>query len=190
MKKQKKWMIGTNQLFITCILLGGLTRCLPHPANLSPMMGLSVFGVAQLSGRWRHYALPFITYFISDLFLNNVVYRDYFEGFTLIYSGWQYLAYLIIIFLSEKILRPGQNLTRVFTSSLIGTLVFFIISNFGVWATGEIYPKSFPGLITCYIAGLPFLKVSMIGNFLSTVIFFGIFTWLQKTQISFYKYKK
>ena len=46
-------------------------------------------------------------------------------------------------------------------------MIFFIVSNFGVWLIGNIYTTDLQGLINCYILALPFL-----GNtILSTILF-------------------
>ena len=46
-------------------------------------------------------------------------------------------------------------------------ILFFIISNFGVWLTGSLYQQSLEGLIQCYIMALPFFTNTL----LSTIIF-------------------
>ena len=59
------------------------------------------------------------------------------------------------------------NYKNLFLFSLFGSLIFFIITNFGVWALGSLYEKNLKGLIECYILAIPFF-----GNtFLSTLVF-------------------
>jgi hypothetical protein len=55
----------------------------------------------------------------------------------------------------------------VLTASLISPSIFYIISNFGVWAIGSTYTMDLQGLISCYIAGIPFFDETLV----STIIF-------------------
>ena len=56
---------------------------------------------------------------------------------------------------------------------------FFLVSNFGVWAGGTMYPKNFSGLITCYAAGVPFIHNTIISDVLFTTVLFGTYYLLQ-----------
>jgi hypothetical protein len=57
--------------------------------------------------------------------------------------------------------------------------IFFLVSNFGVWAGGTMYPKNFGGLITCYAAGVPFIHNTIISDVLFTTVLFGTYYLLQ-----------
>ena len=51
-------------------------------------------------------------------------------------------------------------------SGMLANLFFFFYTNFGVWLLDSwgIYTKDAPGLIKCYILGLPFLKNQLISS--------------------------
>ena len=72
-------------------------------------------------------------------------------------------------------------------SSSIGVgVVFFIVSNFGVWLGGTMYPMTFEGLVTCYVAAIPFFRATLTSNILFSFILFGGYYALQN-QITFLK---
>ena len=70
---------------------------------------------------------------------------------------------------------------RVFGMAIAGSLVFFLITNFGVWASIGLYPLTAIGLMSCYVAGLPFLKGTMVGDLAFTGIVFGAFVISNRT---------
>ena len=43
-------------------------------------------------------------------------------------------------------------------------MIFFIISNFGVWFFSNTYSSDLSGLISCYIMGLPFLQNTLFSS--------------------------
>ncbi|MGC1824356.1 MAG: DUF6580 family putative transport protein, partial [Pseudolabrys sp.] len=53
------------------------------------------------------------------------------------------------------------------------SLIFFVTTNFAVWAFSGIYPRTFEGLTQCYIAALPFLDKSVLGDLFWTAVLFG-----------------
>ena len=63
---------------------------------------------------------------------------------------------------------------------VFGSLIFYIISNFGVWMSGLIYPQTFEGLLACYIAAIPFYKNTIIGTIIYSGLFFGISDYIEK----------
>jgi len=108
------------------------------------------------------------------LFINNVIYAAYYPTFTLFYEGfyWQYLSYLVIAIISIPLFKK-VNKERVLIGALSSTIIFFLISNLGCWIGNSIYPQNFIGLMSCYAAGIPFLKV------LSLAIYFIVWFYLE-----------
>jgi len=140
---------------IILILILALSRLIPHPPNFTP-----IIAVAILSG-----------YFFKNLYLSflvlitSMIVADFFIGF---YDN-MLVTYMTLIFISFTFYKVGSRLNykNLFLFSLFGSLIFFIITNFGVWALGNFYEKNLKGLIECYILAIPFF-----GNtFLSTLVF-------------------
>lgn len=160
------------------IFIAALSRMLPHPYNFTPLMAISLFGAAHFSNKWQALLIPLLAAWLSDLFINNVLYQT--SEFVWIYEGfyWQYSTYLLTgilgLFMLKKI-----NVSRVLGSSLIAALLFYIVSNFGVWAGSTTYPHTMTGLLECYTAGIPFFRGTLLGNLFYSGALFGILYGLQ-----------
>ncbi len=141
-----------------------VTRFIPHPPNFTSLIALS-FYVPALFGA-RYLPIVIISFALTDVFI----------GFhNTIFFTWG--SVLIIGLLSNFFNRSIMNrLLGVLT----GVMVFYLITNFGVWS-GGMYGHSFDGLITSYIMGLPFLGYNLISTF--------IFSTLIETFYKFYKTK-
>lgn len=171
------------RLSISLIFLAALTRLLPHPDNFTPIGAMALFGAAYFNRQILTLAVPFIALFFSDLILNNIVYREYYPEFTLITSWWVYAAFGLMMLAGWLLLRHNVTPVRVVTASLLASALFFLVSNLSTWAETTLYPKDFSGLMTCYIAGLPFLKNTVMGDLFYSGVLFGLYEWmLRKTQ--------
>ena len=152
-----------NKLIIpSLIIFATLTRFMPHPPNFTPIIAMGLFGGAYLKDtRWA-ILLPVVAMLIADFFLG-------FHG-TMI---WVYCS-LIIISSIGFVLKNRITLINGAIATLGGSLLFFLVTNFGVWASSIFYPKTFIGLISCYAAGLPFFGNTLAGCVIySSLMFFG-----------------
>ena len=125
--------------------------------------------------------IPIAAIWLSDLFVNNILYASYYSSFTWFYDGfyWQYGSYLLIALVGLFIFKK-VNTTRVVVGALTATVLFFVVSNFGSWASSPLYPKSFAGLMAAFAAGIPFIKGTLLGNLVYSGVLFGSFALLQK----------
>ncbi len=119
-------------------------RLLPHEPNFAPMGALAL--LAGPTGDLRKVWLPVAAVLATDAVL----------GF---YGGmfWVYLSYAIL-FGTGYFGRHAAGPKKMFGLPLAGSLLFYLVSNFGVWASGSMYPKTFSGLTLCYTAALPFFR--------------------------------
>ncbi|MDR1332491.1 MAG: hypothetical protein LBK07_10370, partial [Tannerella sp.] len=162
------------------ILAAAGSRFIPHPANFSPIGSIALFGAAYYSRRYWSYLIPLAAIFLSDLVMNNVVYRAFFGGsITWLYSGalYTYGAILLIVLTGAFMLRKVR-VPRLLLSALSASAIFYLVSNFGVWvSTGMygMYPRTLAGLMECYVAGLPFLQNTVAGDLAYTAVLFGAF---------------
>ncbi len=157
-------------------LLAAFSRLLPHPPNFAPIGAMALFGAAYFSKRSLALVIPVVSMWLSDLLLNNTLYSQYFEHFTWFYPGfyWTYGSFILIGFAAFLVLKKVRIQTLL-PASLLASVIFFVVSNFGVWVSAGIYPYDFNGLISCYIAGLPFLKNTLLGDLVYTGVLFGAF---------------
>jgi hypothetical protein len=163
------------------ILLAAMSRLAPHPANFAPIGGMALFGAAYYSKRYWVFIIPIVSMWLVDLVLNNVVYARYFDHFVWFYQGcyWTYGAFILIGLIGIVTLKKIRVQNLILTS-LLASIVFFLLSNFGVWASTNMYPKNFSGLIACYAAGLPFFKNTVMGDLVYTGVLFGAFEFAQR----------
>ena len=152
-----------NKLTIPAIIIfAALTRLMPHPPNFTPIIAMGLFGGAYLKDKRWALILPVAAMLLADLFLG-------FHG-TMI---WVYGS-LIIITAMGFLLNSGVTLKNGAIATLGGSLLFFLVTNFGVWASGSFYPKTVEGLISCYAAGVPFFGNTLASSvFYSGLMFFG-----------------
>jgi hypothetical protein len=178
--KQKKINLRFSVL-VLMILLAAFSRIIPHIPNFSPLGAIGLFGAAYFVKKWQAFLIPIAATWLSDLFINNVIYAQYYPKFTWFYQGfyWQYGSYLLIALAGIFILKK-VNPQRVIAGALASTAIFFLVSNFGVWAAGTMYPKTIEGLMACYVAGIPFLKGTLLGDLFYSGVLFGAFALAQK----------
>ncbi len=106
------------RLALALIVLAAITRLslnlLPAPPhNFSPIAAMGLFGAACFNRRWLALAVPFAALFLSDLFLNNVIYRQFYTEFTLITSWWIYAAFGLVMLIGWAALRQKTSPARV-----------------------------------------------------------------------------
>ena len=138
--------MNRNLVIIALIFLAVVTRLLPHPPNFTPIAGMALFAVNRFSDKKIAFLLPIVCMILTDIFI----------GFHSI-TPFVYISIIgisCIGYFSKKI-----NNVAILKSSLL----FFFISNFGVWLLG--YPNTISGFISCYTLALPFLINTVLGDF-------------------------
>ena len=160
------------------IFIAALSRVLPHPPNFSPIEAVALFGGAYFAK--RHWALlvPLAAMFLSDLVLGLLRGGLYFEYFT---SAGYLLVYACIA-LSTVLgfgLRGKVGASRVLSYSLAGSMLFFVVTNFGAWLSDPAYPKTVAGLAAAYVAGVPFFQWTVLGTLFYAALLFGGFELLR-----------
>ena len=166
----------------TLVLIAALSRLLPHPPNVTAVGAMALFGGAYLTNRFFAVLLPLISLFLSDLILNNVVYAAFNNGqFVWFYDGaiWIYSAVALTVLIGFS-LSKNVNSKAVLMASLVCSTLFFLLTNFGVWQSGTMYPKTMLGFTTCYTAAFPYFLNSLIGDLAFAAVLFGGFEWAQK----------
>ena len=158
------------------LILAAFSRLIPHPPNFTALGAMALFGGAYVSSRTLAIILPLAALWISDLILNNLVYTEFYQGFVLFSSGhvWVYISFIVIVIVGKSTMK-NVTMKSVGLSGISASVIFFLLSNFGVWIGGMMYPLSLSGLISCYIAGLPFFGWTLVGNAFYCTMLFGSF---------------
>ena len=180
---------NNNFYFIlVIILLASISRIIPHYPNFTPLCAIALFGGKYFKNKYLAFIIPTLALWFSDLIINNFIINQYFESFIFFYSGfyWQYGSLLLIVFLGRKTLKKIY-LLKLIGVSISSSLIFFIISNFGVWASSSLYSNDFMGLISCYIAAIPFYFGTISGTLFYSFFLFGSYELLFKNSLKFKK---
>jgi hypothetical protein len=156
--------------------IGGLLRILPHPPNLAPVGAMSLFAGANLSG-WQAYLVPLLIMAITDPIVAMIGHFDPFSRGTFFIYG----SFLVSVWIGRH-LRGTHSAPRIGAAAFLCALQFYLITNFPTWLFGQMYPHTFAGLATCYIAALPFFGYTLIGNLFYCAFFFGAHYWLTRRQ--------
>ncbi len=160
-------------MILAVIILAGASRLIKHPYNFTPIMAMAIFAGCYLRERWG-VILPLAAMLISD----------YFIGF----YEWQVMimVYLSIAlsFIIGRLLAKNLRWYNVIFSSLISSVIFFLITNFSVWVFFNWYPHSWQGLVNCFVLALPFFRNSLVGDLFYTGLIFSAYNlalvWINK----------
>lgn len=161
-------------LIITAIIVFGvIARLLPHFPNFAPMGALALFAVAFYKRKYLALVIPGLAWWLSDLYLNNMIYNSA-DGFTLFTADqfFSLFALTLIVILGKRLFKK-VNAPNVMIGSLSASLIFFVVSNLGVWMQGILYPKTVQGLVECYSMALPFYRGTLVSDLIFTGVFFG-----------------
>ena len=137
--------LGKTKFIFLLILVATISRLIPHPPNFTPITAIALFSITKLDNKFLATLIPLLCLYLSDIFL----------GFFTI-NIFVYLSFTLISLLGCYIKKI--NLFSVLLSSLL----FFIMSNFGVWILG--YPKTFEGFFLCYVKAIPFFGYTILGD--------------------------
>ena len=151
-------------IIIGLIVLAILTRLIPHPPNFAPVTGIALLSAINFNNRFFKFFVPLISLVIFDLII----------GFSLI-NIFVYLSFIVIVLV-------GNHFKKIkLKSILISSVVFFIISNFGVWLIG--YPKTVSGIIMCFTAAIPFFINTILGDLFYSFILKYSFNVTLKSKV-------
>ncbi len=177
-----------NILAIGLLVIAVVSRVIPHIPNFTPIESIALFSGAYLASKRLSFILPIIGIYLADLVLNNTIYRSFFpdsESFIWIsgYMVWTFISMLGIIGLGH-LLKNRLKPINILGFSVLGSVMFFIVSNFGAWAGSTVYPKSITGIMECYTMAIPFFRNSLLSNLMFTAILFGSMEFMFKPWLS------
>jgi len=167
------------KLLLALVTVGIVSRFLPHPPNVTAVAAASLFAGAILNSRIFAVMLPMVIMYLSDFTINNTLMRGYFpnhEGLVLWmpYMTWVYVGFALTALIGFYFLKNRNN-AKLAGGAILATLVFFLVSNYGMFIEPGRYPQTLSGAALCYAAALPFLLNSLIGNLIFTFAIFGIY---------------
>jgi hypothetical protein len=150
------------------IFLAAASRLIPHPPNFTPLAAMALFGGAYISNKRMAFGLPLAALLLSDAVLG--FYHD---------MIWVYGSFALIVCLGLQ-LQSRRRLRPIAGAALASSVLFFALTNFGVWASAGMYPRTLGGLGACYVAAIPFFQNTIAGDLVYTALLFGGFALLEK----------
>ena len=161
-----------NPRFLTLagmILTAALSRVLPHPPNFTPLTAIALFGGAYFSDKRMAFLIPLAAMLLSDLVIG------FHSQLIMVY-----LCFMITVCIGFS-LRSRKKLFPIGLATAASSIIFFLVTNFGVWLFDQLYPKTLNGLWTCYVAAIPFFRNTLLGDLFYVGILFGTFALAEKT---------
>ncbi len=155
------------------VLAAAATRLLPHPANFAPIAAMALFGGATFERRWQAVVMPFAALFVGDCGL-QVAHRYGLTHSWGFHSGWWviYGTYALVLGIGF-LLRHRRRPFAIALGAVSSSVLFFVVTNFAVWAGGHLYPPTGEGLLTCYAAAVPFFPNTLLGDAFYSAALFG-----------------
>lgn len=145
------------------IFLAALSRLVPHPPNFTPVAAMALFAGARFADRRAAFLVPLAAMLLSDLAIGL-------HGLIPVIYG----SFALIVCMGLW-LRRREGAPAVAGVALAGSLLFFVTTNFAVWALGSPYPKTAQGLLACYTAAIPFFGNTVMGDLFYSAMLFGSF---------------
>lgn len=153
---------------LAVIILAAGLRIAPHPWNFTPLGAMALFSGAFIRDRRLAFLFPLLALFAGDIFV----------GFHKLMPV-VYASFLLSVAIGFW-LRNRRSVARVGAATLFGAIQFFLITNFAVWAFGLSYPRTSAGLLSCYVAGIPFFWNTLAGDMLYVSLLFGGFALAER----------
>ena len=159
-------MINNNArlaALLSAIVAAAALRLVPHPPNFSPIDAMALFSGAYLGRRWVAFLTPLAALLLSDIVLGL------YHGIATVYAT---VALIVVIgwWVSSR-----RTPFWIGAAALFSSVVFFVITNLGMWLFSGFYPVNYTGLVACYTAAIPFFQNTVAGDLFYTVLLFGGF---------------
>ena len=129
---------------------------------------MALFSGAYLGRRGLAFAAPFGALFLSDAVL----------GF---YRGMDFVYFSVaLIVLLGWLVSTRRTPWKIGAAAIVGSALFYLITNLGMWLFSGIYPVTTAGLVACYVAAIPYFQTTLAGDLFYTALLFGGFALLQR----------
>lgn len=162
MNKQNNTLVLSAGLLIVA---AAFTRVFPHAPNFTAIGAMAIFGGSVIKDKKLAFLLPLGALLLSDVCLQLFTSTKGFYGTT---QYFVYAAFLIITTLAT--LMKKRSVANIALAAIWSGVIFFVLSNLGVWASSDYYPKTLSGLSACFAAAIPFYKNEFFGNFVLNAI--------------------
>lgn len=153
----------------SAIVIAAAMRLVPHPPNFTPIGAMALFGGAYFGRNWLAFVAP-----LGALALSDAALGGFYAGMNFVY-----LSVALIVLIGWAV-QGRRSVLRVGAAALASSVLFFLVTNFSVWAFSGMYPHTAKGLAGCYIAALPFFQNTVAGDLFFSGLLFGGFALLER----------
>ncbi len=140
--------------------------------NFAPVAAMALFAGFFFRSRLVALAVPLSVMIISDQFLGA-----YHPAIMVLVYGTLALPVLLSTWLRRAVDLGGDRklapLLGLFSCGLASSVLFFLVTNFGVWCWFGTYDRSLAGLWHCYVAAIPFFRYTLAGDVFFSAALFG-----------------
>ena len=154
---------------LVLIFVGVMARVVPHPANFAPVGAIALFGGAVFGNRWAAMFVPLAAMFAGDTILELTTGYGYHALMPAVYGSYALIAVLGMLIRDRR-----RSPLAVGAGSLVSSTIFFLVTNLAMWTISEIFPRTFEGLVACYLAGIPYFGRTILSDLVFAALFFGI----------------
>ncbi len=173
-KPDKKLEMSQVGMVLGLVVFGGLTRMIPHPANLTALLPMALFSGFVFKGKAERFFVPLLTMLMTDFLIG------FHWSAPAVYFSFAISIWLARFLNSGTAARAQLSFRAVTFLTLLGSIQFFLITNFSVWSLGFMYPKTLNGLFNCYALGLQFFSNQLFGDLMYSGIIFGVYYFSAK----------
>jgi len=186
--QEQKLKSSFSYLVILAVLiaLGVAGRLLPHPPNFTPMAAIALFAGFIFIKRYMAVVAVISTMLLCDYFAFGSLSVSWFG------SKSMFVVYLALLFpiVFKNFLQKKPGVLRIFGAALASSSVFFLATNFAVWAFSPMYEKTFEGLVLCYTMAIPFFQNTVAGDLIWSGVIFGTYFLLRNySNLQIFKQK-
>ena len=186
--QEQKFNLSFSYLVILAVLiaLGVAGRLLPHPPNFTPMAAIALFAGFIFIKRYMAVVAVISTMLLCDYFAFGSLSVSWFG------SKSMFVVYLALLFpiVFKNFLQKKIGVLRIFGAALASSSVFFLATNFAVWAFSPMYEKTLEGLVLCYTMAIPFFQNTVAGDLIWSGVIFGTYLVLRNySNLQIFKQK-
>jgi hypothetical protein len=167
-------LVTPRFVFVTsAVLLAAASRLFPHIPNFTPIAAMALFGGVYFSDKRLAFVIPLLAMVLSDVGLQLLTGAGYHSTMVYVYIGFILTSFIGLM------IRSKVSIMSVAAGSVISSVLFFLLTNFGYWATNG-FQAGAAGLGTTYVMGIPFFGPTLAGDLFFNGIMFGAFYFAQR----------
>lgn len=168
MKESTEFNLRMKFIF-AMIGITALIRLLPHEMNFTPVGAIALFAGTYILNKRLAFLVPLTALLVSDILLELFYGTGFYRDMIFVYGSFALVVSMGFM------LRGREGRQTIMVASLVSSLSFFFITNFGSWLMYDMYPKTLDGLVSSYIAGIPFFRGTVMGDLFYNLVLFGGF---------------